>query len=68
MYALKAEPIMFDESALIAKTDAIDRATLWYYRLGHPGCSVTKEAGFEMLEGKCQLCELAKSHRQLFNK
>src|SRR5208282_1348396 len=63
-----AKPRIIDEQALMAKTNAIDKDNLWHYRLGHPGQNVTKRLGFKVLEEKCKACEMAKSHRQPFDK
>src|SRR5208337_4054626 len=68
LYALDAKPRIVDEQVLTAKTDAIDKANLWHYRLGHPSHNVTKCLGFKVLEDKCKACKMAKSHRQPFNK
>src|SRR5208337_3326729 len=68
MYALNAVPRTIDEQVLLSKTDAIDKGMLWHYRLGHPGQNVTRRLGFDILETKCKACEMAKSHRQPFNK
>src|SRR5208282_6027102 len=68
VYALDAKPRIIDEQALVAKTNAINKDNLWHYHLGHPGQNVTKRLGFKVLEEKCKACEMAKSHRQPFNK
>src|SRR5271169_5085511 len=68
MYALKAIPRIIDEQALVNKTEAIDKASLWHYRLAHPGRNIARQLGFDVLGSKCKVCEMAKSHRQPFNK
>jgi len=68
MYALNAKPRTIDERALVAKNNALDKANLWHYRLGHPGRNATLRLGFDVLEAKCKACEMAKSHKQPYNK
>ena len=68
LYALDAKPRIIDEQALVAKTNAIDKANLWHYRLGHPGHNIMRRLGIDVLEKKCKACEMAKSHKQPFNK
>src|SRR5271169_5582652 len=62
MYALKAKPRTVDEQALVSKTEAIDKASLWHYCLGYPGQNATRQLGFDVLGSKCKAYEMAKSH------
>src|SRR5271169_333806 len=62
MYAPKAIPRIIDEQALVNKTKAIDKASLWHYQLAHPGRNITRQLGFDTLGSKCKACKMVKSH------
>jgi len=68
MYALNVVPRMIDEQVPVSKNYAIDKGMLWHHCLGHPRQNVTRQLGVDVLEMKCKACEMAKSHRQPFNK
>src|SRR5271169_4362313 len=44
MYALKAIPRIIDEQALVNKTEAVDKVSLWHYQLAHPGQNITRHS------------------------